>query len=680
MQIKDGVKTTLQFTIDTSTTSITLADATLFPDPTLGQYWIWIWDATTFPNNLDDPNRERVRVTAKAGNVLTVVRGEAGQTAVGHAAGQAVRMLVCEANVKCVNHYDVTVFGAVGDGATNVATPVQAAFDAAAKTGHPIFFPAGDYAFGSEVVWLTGQGKLICDIRGASEQSVTLRHSNNSGRMLDISEENLQVHIRDIGFRNNGGPVRDWIRIGTGVSDGSLTNVWFHGANVVTGKILDFDDLYNMDFRNVTFTSCPARACIWSEGTRNGGNFRFWGCRFSFVKVGFFTANGATNHNIKFDGTKFIGSNYGDVAKHFTDLNNVAGPWTAGATSIFIGAGRDQFAPLFGVTGMVLTNDLFQEVILASAYNTSTGVLTLYEGLSRDWTGEAGAEIYTGSPAIVMGKTGSNLACDNCHFEGMNVVIADSHATKFDDCFWSFSEVSADGVGTNLTVHASDPPVNVFGVYISGQSRAHRFDVPRWTCDRADEALAFCWASAGPIGTNPGDLSFSEPIRIDAGSPNPVAHPAVLDNTSAMKIYVQSRDEIRLGIDQANSGRWGMRGVASTAQTEIRQCRIGALFHTLTTVNDASYSFAAGKASDEGGVAFTNLTAARDASLPASPQIGRSVIVMKATADAFAVNILRNGQNIMGAAADDSILSGSSHEMAVITFVGGDTGWHVSKE
>jgi len=65
-------------------TSITLqsGEASKLPDPSSeGSFWLVWWDASSYTNPTDDPNREIVLVTAISGDTLTVTRGTQGTAA-----------------------------------------------------------------------------------------------------------------------------------------------------------------------------------------------------------------------------------------------------------------------------------------------------------------------------------------------------------------------------------------------------------------------------------------------------------------------------------------------------------------------------------------------------------------------------------------------------------------------
>jgi hypothetical protein len=78
--------------------TITLASSTGAKFPTTGATWLaTIWDAVTYADPSDDPNMEIVLIDSRSTDTLTVNasgRGYAGTTAVSHATGSAIRMLI----------------------------------------------------------------------------------------------------------------------------------------------------------------------------------------------------------------------------------------------------------------------------------------------------------------------------------------------------------------------------------------------------------------------------------------------------------------------------------------------------------------------------------------------------------------------------------------------------------
>lgn len=83
--------TTLAASAASGATSITLTDATDFPDPASGAYNIAVWPVSTKPTKA---NAEVMRATAKTGAALTVTRAQEGSTAYAFAAGDEVAVAI----------------------------------------------------------------------------------------------------------------------------------------------------------------------------------------------------------------------------------------------------------------------------------------------------------------------------------------------------------------------------------------------------------------------------------------------------------------------------------------------------------------------------------------------------------------------------------------------------------
>lgn len=82
--MKDFVNVLVSTGYDAAATSITLSTgegAKLLDPATDGQFYLVWWNSGGYPNSSFDPNKEIVRVTARSGDVLTVVRGQAGTSA-----------------------------------------------------------------------------------------------------------------------------------------------------------------------------------------------------------------------------------------------------------------------------------------------------------------------------------------------------------------------------------------------------------------------------------------------------------------------------------------------------------------------------------------------------------------------------------------------------------------------
>ncbi|MCK4500874.1 hypothetical protein KAU11_10265 [Candidatus Babeliales bacterium] len=79
-------RTTLATGIAAAATSMTVdtGDGALFPATAEGDFNVIIWNSTDYPLVYDDPNKEIVRVTSRATDVLTITRAQEGTSDVAH--------------------------------------------------------------------------------------------------------------------------------------------------------------------------------------------------------------------------------------------------------------------------------------------------------------------------------------------------------------------------------------------------------------------------------------------------------------------------------------------------------------------------------------------------------------------------------------------------------------------
>jgi hypothetical protein len=79
-----------------TTIQLALGEGSKLPDPsTEGQYNLVWWNATDYSDPTDDPYKEIVRVTAKSGDQLTILRGQEGTTAQNHnLSGKSYKMML----------------------------------------------------------------------------------------------------------------------------------------------------------------------------------------------------------------------------------------------------------------------------------------------------------------------------------------------------------------------------------------------------------------------------------------------------------------------------------------------------------------------------------------------------------------------------------------------------------
>lgn len=79
---------------DSTQTTISVVDATIFPDPANGEYNLVFWDAENHPRPDQDASVEIVRVTGRdtTNDDLTVTRGQEATTGASHPSGAALQL------------------------------------------------------------------------------------------------------------------------------------------------------------------------------------------------------------------------------------------------------------------------------------------------------------------------------------------------------------------------------------------------------------------------------------------------------------------------------------------------------------------------------------------------------------------------------------------------------------
>jgi hypothetical protein len=96
--VRNFVKVNVKQGYDNTATVIQLAlgEGNKLPDPaTEGQYNLVWWNATDYSDPADDPYKEIVRVVAKSGDQLTILRGQEGTTAQNHnLSGKSYKMML----------------------------------------------------------------------------------------------------------------------------------------------------------------------------------------------------------------------------------------------------------------------------------------------------------------------------------------------------------------------------------------------------------------------------------------------------------------------------------------------------------------------------------------------------------------------------------------------------------
>jgi len=654
-QITDQAEDDLNGAVDTVTTSWVLTSATEFPDPTKGQYWVWCWDKVTFPNPGDDANAERARVTAKTSNTLTVVRGEAGQTAKAHSDAAAVAMLVDEFNQKCFDRYDISCFGADMTGVADGTASFQKALDASYVDGWPVYIPPGTVLINGT---LNDTGGLNCRIFGADRDASIFKDNNSTGPSLRFVVqfgswrfENFQIELAQ------SKPTFNAWEFESQTSDIVFTNFKIEGKSKNIGAILDFDQCWNVTFIDIVVRQYQGIGVNVKNDGLNGGNYRFIGGHFVFGRVGVQCKGTALNNSMLFDGTKWA-FNQGSDHVNLTSLAT----FTAGSTSVNIGTGRINLSP--NQHAFHLSNDNFGETRIMTNYDSGTGLATLSSGLENDWTSETSLELIIGSLSVITGQLSANTTFIATHHEFAAVVLHEAQGTVMVAPLFNDQETISQSKGVNFDTDIT--PLATFGLYLVGRNtRGTTILNPRYTTDRSDDFLCKIIDAAGDAG-KPVGTTFIESIFRDVGGGestknNPFSRNANTSSTLSMgdgKIFIDTA-EIK-NFDPSTG---------SVIVDIPRASLSGTILFGITEVADAAHTILPGDYTIE----MTSQTAARTVTLPGAPDTGREIRVVKSATGGDAITIDRNGNLINGAATNSTITV--QHTMHWFYWVGGNTGW-----
>jgi len=278
--LKNNASDFLAATIDSSQTSITLQSGASFPVLSPDQHFYGTIEST-------EGTREIVKVTARAGNNLTVVRGQDGTAAASFPQGSRFEARINVASVedyvkqnaefadfnqegvdvvtrsiqnRLQDRVSVKDFGAVGDGVADDTAAIQAA-KAAAHTGDTVnfclYFPQGSYRTTSTI-----------DLRRA---------------MVDASEASIVGDHAGIALILGGraqNPNNPWQKVfrvtSAGPNDSTAPTVRIIGAKVQNIDIerADYIQLYadsddaNLD-GSIAYSTFSIKTCIVLELTTN---------------------------------------------------------------------------------------------------------------------------------------------------------------------------------------------------------------------------------------------------------------------------------------------------------------------------------------------------------------------------------------------------------------------------
>lgn len=128
-QLENFVRGDVDASIGAGDTTISVSDASTFPDPSDGNYNLVLWNAGSYQRPDEDPDVEIVQVTGRdtTNDNLTVTRAQEGTSDVAHASSSELQLSVTEKLLQDI------------DGGELIAHPgeVQSKIDAIDSTGEP---------------------------------------------------------------------------------------------------------------------------------------------------------------------------------------------------------------------------------------------------------------------------------------------------------------------------------------------------------------------------------------------------------------------------------------------------------------------------------------------------------------------------------------------------------------
>lgn len=201
--LKNNASDFLAAAIDSSQTTLTLQSAASFPSLSAGEYFYGTLENTA-------GQVEIVKVTARVGNTLTVVRAQEGTSAASFVLGSRFELRTSVGSIedyveqnaelglytpptastirniqsKLTESVSVKDFGAVGDGVTDDTAAIQAAINYGEENSRRVFIPAGTYIVSSNlVVPFTSRGRVFIEGEG---YNTTIVAQSTVTRVFDL--------------------------------------------------------------------------------------------------------------------------------------------------------------------------------------------------------------------------------------------------------------------------------------------------------------------------------------------------------------------------------------------------------------------------------------------------------------------------------------------------------------
>lgn len=278
--LKNNASNFLATAIDSAQTTLTLTSGASFPTIAGAQYFYATIEST-------EGTREIVRVNARVGNTLTVVRGQDGTSAASFAEGSRVEARINAASVedyldqnaelaqynqgagtavtrtiqeRLQDFVSVKDFGAVGDGVTDDTAAIQAALNASKR----VYIPPGTYMVFAHTVPGGGLGgvKPNSDSEIIFHRDAFLKAITNDADLYSIIDLTNKTNVRIencnlIGDRDtHTGTTGEFgmgvfIRNGSNITidGGKITNCW--GDGIYVGQASSTGSPEDVSIRNL---------------------------------------------------------------------------------------------------------------------------------------------------------------------------------------------------------------------------------------------------------------------------------------------------------------------------------------------------------------------------------------------------------------------------------------------
>lgn len=220
IKLKNNAFSTLASSITASDVGLTVAsgEGSLFPTLSTGDYFYLTISSVngTF---------EVVKVTARSGDSMTIVRAQEGSVANSFLAGSLVELRITSLSViDSVSSYGIFVnvksYGATGDGVTDDTTAINAAITAAGTNG-TIFFPKGTYLVTSTLQMLTGQ----CFLGEGGQRASTIKKGANGDLINMVTRCRLEdLNLDCVGATYTGRGIYISAGVSQCITDVRVTN------------------------------------------------------------------------------------------------------------------------------------------------------------------------------------------------------------------------------------------------------------------------------------------------------------------------------------------------------------------------------------------------------------------------------------------------------------------------